>query len=104
MPPTRGHDLKQKSIKDYAFRIKDAPHTGARLETRSQDLRLEGRQWMPPTRGHDLKHRLPDNAWDRVEMPPTRGHDLKRDSRLQHSPGPCRMPPTRGHDLKRIMC
>ena len=75
---------------------------------------------MPPTRGHDLKHRLPDNAWDRVEMPPTRGHDLKQlifwlpfvkmdaphtGARLETSPSlplkrDFRMPPTRGHDLK----
>ena len=32
MPPTRGHDLKQVGAAIAIF-IKDAPHTGARLET-----------------------------------------------------------------------
>ena len=35
MPPTRGHDLKQGVRRNVRIPCKDAPHTGARLETLS---------------------------------------------------------------------
>ena len=34
MPPTRGHDLKQTTFPILSCRCGDAPHTGARLETK----------------------------------------------------------------------
>ena len=34
MPPTRGHDLKQIAETIVGNPLLDAPHTGARLETR----------------------------------------------------------------------
>ena len=34
MPPTRGHDLKQEAKEGTRPTLWDAPHTGARLETR----------------------------------------------------------------------
>ena len=34
MPPTRGHDLKPGHLRFDAGHLQDAPHTGARLETR----------------------------------------------------------------------
>ena len=53
MPPTRGHDLKLITI-PVGSEHGDAPHTGARLETRIFGKSpSQGR--MPPTRGHDLK-------------------------------------------------
>ena len=54
MPPTRGHDLKLCYESDHLQVYHDAPHTGARLETRHSNGCVI--KWaMPPTRGHDLK-------------------------------------------------
>ena len=61
MPPTRGHDLKQKGWRRRCVR-----HC-----------------WMPPTRGHDLKrdgYELQKQA--KLRMPPTRGHDLKHSTNV----------------------
>ena len=60
MPPTRGHDLKLWFVKKFFLFLKDAPHTGARLETLWFPLDSHSFT-MPPTRGHDLKrgHSLP---------------------------------------------
>ena len=55
MPPTRGHDLKQASGPALIQSIKDAPHTGARLETPAVCQVDAPLIRMPPTRGHDLK-------------------------------------------------
>ena len=55
---------------------KDAPHTGARLETHTKNGAHAGGFLMPPTRGHDLKRCCSCSYWRICEMPPTRGHDL----------------------------
>ena len=78
--------------------IKDAPHTGARLETYRDFYLLSGIQ-MPPTRGHDLKQCAFNYDKHGRMMPPTRGHDLKHWYRLDIC-AYALMPPTRGHDLK----
>ncbi len=98
MPPTRGHDLKLSQHAPLQETLKDAPHTGARLETILPCLSwLNAR--MPPTRGHDLKLVRIVRLRIRFAMPPTRGHDLKRLSQTMPTSS-IRMPPTRGHDLK----
>ena len=94
MPPTRGHDLKHYLYLYYNTTLRDAPHTGARLETWAEEpdseqlddaphtgARLETvedivfslKEGMPPTRGHDLKlfHRL--RARERGGCPPHGG-------------------------------
>ena len=55
---------------------RDAPHTGARLETVTTIKEIEAGR-MPPTRGHDLKHGIQQLLQLSDMMPPTRGHDLK---------------------------
>ena len=41
MPPTRGHDLKLRCAARCTTGLRDAPHTGARLETtRPRNLRI----------------------------------------------------------------
>ena len=55
MPPTRGHDLKHFPFHLGENAQEDAPHTGARLETKLVFLRILAISMMPPTRGHDLK-------------------------------------------------
>ena len=55
MPPTRGHDLKLAPQLPTLAAAADAPHTGARLETRLKSY-SPAKTGMPPTRGHDLKH------------------------------------------------
>ena len=54
MPPTRGHDLKLLDDGGAAGG-RDAPHTGARLETLLRMTARLAAMGMPPTRGHDLK-------------------------------------------------
>ena len=98
MPPTRGHDLKHDAFYCIGQCTQDAPHTGARLETRPKAM-PPTRGQMPPTRGHDLKQHLAHGVLAQVWMPPTRGHDLKL-SPFRFLAVPRWMPPTRGHDLK----
>ena len=57
MPPTRGHDLKLQGHPRPERGSRDAPHTGARLETLNNYNKWMMLDAMPPTRGHDLKLR-----------------------------------------------
>ena len=78
MPPTRGHDLKHNTFVNVEPILADAPHTGARLETRHP---IYQRSWSPdaPHTGARLETvALTSIAWI-GKMPPTRGHDLKHD-------------------------
>ena len=98
MPPTRGHDLKPGHAGPPPIRFLDAPHTGARLETRCLS-KASCAFVMPPTRGHDLKRGIYRKMLASRMMPPTRGHDLKPYIILG-TRNLDKMPPTRGHDLK----
>ena len=101
MPPTRGHDLKPAGAVAPGVHKEDAPHTGARLETKLFAMMLLLISLMPPTRGHDLKQVRASTHPNRLQMPPTRGHDLKLMAAINESMKQ-EMPPTRGHDLKHL--
>ena len=51
----------------------DAPHTGARLETKHEPERIMKALAMPPTRGHDLKLLDDDQCAVSVRCPPHGG-------------------------------
>ena len=106
MPPTRGHDLKpthyrlrcqaardaphtgarlETDIDKVAALLEaDAPHTGARLETRTVQTQLPTPTDAPHTGARLETERLAKIANERL-MPPTRGHDLKRGARPRTS-------------------
>ena len=77
MPPTRGHDLKLQPSPQQPPHTPDAPHTGARLETKDDSNASTHGSKMAPTRGHDLKLGTEYDMVAKKVMPPTRGHDLK---------------------------
>ena len=51
MPPTRGHDLKHATTFNKPYLLYDAPHTGARLETRSASSSVGVGNGCPPHGG-----------------------------------------------------
>ena len=51
MPPTRGHDLKLRQILRGRRECQDAPHTGARLETRIYNNNFGENMGCPPHGG-----------------------------------------------------
>ena len=59
MPPMRGHDLKQNADHAIGQFHRDAPHTGARLETKQKQDK-QGGGWDAPHTGARLETvRLP---------------------------------------------
>ena len=76
MPPTRGHDLKLAWRAQAEFVSKDAPHTGARLETSATPRSSRSTPDAPHT-GARLETEALHTEEPKGEMPPTRGHDLK---------------------------
>ena len=84
MPPTRGHDLKRVIGVPHNFLQEDAPHTGARLETRSNAAHCSAKCWMPPTRGHDLKHILNAAGFRAAEDAPHTGARLETLYNFRH--------------------
>ena len=99
MPPTRGHDLKLFHHRILRRRARDAPHTGARLETSFSAAAVRTAIRCPPRRGHDLKrhasHSLPPSSTDA----PHTGARLGT-RRVTSSPKEKRCPPHGGTSLK----
>ena len=100
MPPTRGHDLKPEQSRLNMSALRDAPHTGARLET---SPRLDSPKSIAdaPHTGARLETYGSNQRVDEAGDAPHTGARLETLISAEHISYQL-MPPTRGHDLKPV--
>ena len=99
MPPTRGHDLKPMQQPQPETMNRDAPHTGARLETMDAMLDALYEEDAPHT-GARLETPVCKTLIAITDDAPHTGARLETRMNNRQEKPPLKMPPTRGHDLK----